>query len=198
VTGDTLFFVLARVVGFVFAVSALAKVNYFSDTVDGLVEWRLVRPKYVPIAVGLLIAVELVLALSHLSMFALTELVPVTMVTLTGFLAVTVYLAAKGRRVPCLCFGARDHEAVGWRTFARIALLLMVETAMLVLAWNYGVLGLVGLGVLENLSAFVVAGALVVLSSILFSASDILEWIVLIRKNGFAPLLGGARQAFLE
>lgn len=120
-------FAIQFIVGGVFVYSGLAKLRSPMRFVRGVIEYDVV-PGLVAVVGGLLvIPLELYLGTAHLTSWTITLAGPIGCVVLLLFaIAVSVNLA-RGRSLPCYCFGAEKSDFLSIRSLARLLLMIIGE-----------------------------------------------------------------------
>lgn len=114
-------------IGMFFLASAVGKLLDPVGFATGVAEFDLVPAPVAFLGAWLIIATELLLALSHLSGVALGYALPAGLLLLLLFLIAVIYSLKAGLERPCYCFGASDHEPMSARTVMRLLLLLAGE-----------------------------------------------------------------------
>jgi hypothetical protein len=113
-----------------FTLSAMSKLTNPRSFIRGIKEYRILPGRGIVVFAILIILCELLLAFSHLSGWYLALMAPLGLVLLcTFFLAVSVNLA-RGRDLPCLCFGS--GEVISPRSLVRLIIALLGELGVLV------------------------------------------------------------------
>lgn len=117
--------IIRLTLGFVFFGSALTKMRDPGAFVRGVLNYE-VLPRPVAQLVGrVLPALELVTALLLVSGFFLPIAAGLAALLLISFVIALVINAARGRDVPCHCFGANSTSRIGWHSVLRAAILLL-------------------------------------------------------------------------
>jgi hypothetical protein len=192
--GIELRFVVQLAIGIVFLLSAIAKARNPRTFAQGVMEYGIL-PRSVAYFVGLvLLPLEALLAVSHLTGWQLDVVLPLGLLMLLSFgLAVGINLR-RGRVLPCYCFGsgAREGEMISARTLARLVLLFSAEALLLIegnrltirqpaaYSWQAG-------GLLKLSLALFWASFVLLTSSWLLSSFDILN---LLRAVEHPPSVG--------
>jgi hypothetical protein len=115
------------IVGQVFLVSALGKSAAPVRFAQAVENYEIV-PVRIAFLVGLaIVPVELVIAFAHLTGFGIAAAAPVGLFLLCCFTVVTSVALAKGRALPCYCFGGHSADIISWRSMARLGLLILAE-----------------------------------------------------------------------
>jgi len=117
--------------GIVFLLSALLKMRRPHDFAKRVVEYKVLQTS---IAYGLgwtLIPLEALLAMALLTSNWTVVALPLAAVLLAAFLGAVALNLARGRRIPCGCFGA-ESEQISTRTLVRLLLLLTVALLLVV------------------------------------------------------------------
>jgi Methylamine utilisation protein MauE len=124
-------FAVQLAIGLVFLTSAAGKLSDPKGFARGVADYQIV-PKSMTGTVSLMIvACEIWLSVTHLTVFANTINFVLGLGTLSTFaFAVTVNLA-RGRALPCHCFGG-GGDTISTRTLARLALLASGEIFLIV------------------------------------------------------------------
>lgn len=115
---------LQLLLGAVFFGAALGKLKRPSRFVVALRDYELIPPALSRPVASIVVAIELVVAISLLTGWALGASVPLAIVVLLAFAAAVSVNLRRGRVVPCGCFGSVS-ERISLRTLARIGLLLV-------------------------------------------------------------------------
>lgn len=117
--------------GLVFLLSASGKLLRPAAFARGVTEYRIL-PESLGFGFGLLlIPVELLLAVSHLTGWQLALAAPAGLAALASFAVAVAVNLGRGRVLPCYCFGGRGGETISARTMARLLLLLAAELLVL-------------------------------------------------------------------
>jgi Methylamine utilisation protein MauE len=169
--------VMASAVGLVFARSALSKIRNPWRFLNGVVAYRVLplHPSYV---VGtLLIPLEAMFAISHLSGWLLPVIVPVCVCVIGALVLVVALQLLRGHRVPCMCFDSSGDEPISYRTIARLGLLFTAELVLVPgrSAVQSGFGGGRSIGVVDWLMALAGAIAVLIAAQWLLNASDLLK-----------------------
>jgi hypothetical protein len=175
VTGPEFALIVELTVGFVFLGAALSKARSFGPFTDGLLEYDLIAPALVRPVGAALIALELALAVAHLTGALLLWAAAFGLVFLAGLEAVVLVTVARGRQVPCLCFGVTDREAMGVGTGIRIASLIAAEALLLKQSIATGAPSLDGVPSTDAIAAGVCAGLALIAISWLFELARLRE-----------------------
>ncbi len=119
--------VVRLAIGTVFALSTGGKVRDPKGFARGVVDYQIL-PARLAYCVGLLvIPLEGVLAVSHLTGWGLSAAVPLALGLVASFgVAVGVNLGRR-RALPCYCFGTLGEETISGRSLARLFLLMLGE-----------------------------------------------------------------------
>jgi hypothetical protein len=122
--------VVQLVIGAIFLLSGASKLRSPLRFARAVVEYD-VLPSGVAFAVGLvLIPLELLLALAHLTGWMIVLAVPVGCFTLVAFtIAVSVNLAS-GRSLPCYCFGTESSDFLSPKSLVRLLFIISGELAI--------------------------------------------------------------------
>lgn len=123
---DKLCLVAQLALGGVFLVSSASKLRNPRRFARALTEYQILPAGLKNITAGLVIGLEILLGIAHLTGQLLTYALPVG-VALLGTFAVALGLNLKrGRALPCHCFG-QDSRAISGATLVRLALLASGE-----------------------------------------------------------------------
>ncbi len=130
--------VVQYTIGLMFLFSAVSKLGDPDGFARAITEYD-VLPRRVSYYVSfLLIGTEGLLALGHLTGWALTVISPMGICVLICFgVAVGVNLQ-RGRSLPCYCFGRRGGELISKVTLARIIILAIAESVITVILLSAG------------------------------------------------------------
>ncbi len=123
--------VIQVALGGVFLLSAASKLRSPMAFAWGVADYEIL-PTLAARAFGLvLIPTEVFLALSHLTGWLLVAAVPLGMAILLSFAVAMGVNLARGRGLPCYCFGANGHETVSMRSLARLMMMISGELVLL-------------------------------------------------------------------
>jgi hypothetical protein len=123
--------VVQLALGAVFLLSTGGKLRDPLGFARAVAEYRLL-PRWLAYGLALLlIPMEGLLAVSHLTGFLLALAVPAGLVMLTIFAAVVQLTLRRGSVLPCYCFGSEGGETMSRRTLARLRLLVGGEALLL-------------------------------------------------------------------
>ena len=117
--------------GMVFLLSAASKLRNPMEFSRGVREYRVVPVAFVGPASILLIALEISLAIGHLTGFLLVVVIPLGFAALCCFAAAVSINLRRGRALPCYCFGSRNGETISTHTLVRILFLGLGELFLL-------------------------------------------------------------------
>lgn len=122
--------IASKAVGLTFFYAVASKLSNIPGFLAGIRGYDLVPDRLAPfVAVSLLMG-EFSIALTHVGGFGLKIAVPATILLLFAFLFGVASLLKRGRKAPCLCFGANPEDEIDVYTLARIALLVLIELAL--------------------------------------------------------------------
>jgi len=123
--------VLQLAIGLVFLLSACGKLLNPHGFARGVMDYQ-VLPNSLAYGVGLvLIPVEVLLAVSHLSGWLLAFAVPLALAILASFAAAVAVNLRRRRVLPCYCFGDHGGETISRRSLIRLLLLVAGELLLL-------------------------------------------------------------------
>jgi hypothetical protein len=123
--------VMQLAVGMVFLLSVSSKVMHPKAFARGVADYQLL-PDSLAFGIGLLlIPVEIIFAISHLSGWSLAYIAPITLATLFCFAVAVAINVKRGRVLPCHCFGGQHGEKISTRTLVRLAMLIAAEIFVL-------------------------------------------------------------------
>jgi hypothetical protein len=124
--------VIQLTIGIVFLLSSASKLWDRRGFTEGLIAYRIIALSWVPLAAMTVIALEVFIALSHLSGYLLHvgALIGLGLISIFS-VAVGVNLK-RGRSVPCYCFGTSESR-ISIGTLMRLALLAAGEVVLFVL-----------------------------------------------------------------
>lgn len=159
------------IIGFVFCASAAAKIANPRRFYDGLRGYRLLPAKITAPAAILIIGVELLVGITHLTGYLLKVMAPAGLLLMLVFTVAVSIKLAHGDRVPCHCFGESD-ERVSWKTLERLALLMICEL-LIVLTWASRARYQTTEG--DRIFAFFWSIILLITASWFFAAGDLLK-----------------------
>lgn len=124
--------VVQLAVGLVFLQAGVGKLRQFRHFVQDLSAYN-VLPEAMAAPAGLILVIlEMIIAVAHLSGSLLTWAVPLTLCVLGAFLTVVLVVLKRGTAVSCLCFGSAEGEPVSIRTVIRLGVLLAAEIGVLI------------------------------------------------------------------
>ena len=123
-------FVTQLAVGVVFLTSAAVKVGDPRGFARGVSDYQVVWPFLATPLSFVVISLESWLAVVHLAGWALTIAVPIGIAMLAGFATGVGVNLARGRALPCYCFG-RGSEFISGRSLVRLLLLISGEALLL-------------------------------------------------------------------
>lgn len=123
---------LRLALGLVFVMSVAPKLRRFGRFQSALAGYDLLPERAVAPAALVVVAVELVLATALVSGLFEVLALWLGLGTLGVFSAAVSINIARGRAIPCGCFGEED-EPISARTLARLALLLAAAASLIVL-----------------------------------------------------------------
>lgn len=122
--------ILQLTVGVVFLLSAMAKLRDPRGFLRGLAEYELF-PRRLSYGVGsVVMGIEALLAVSHLTGWKLNLAAPLGMCLLGCFALAVGANLWRGRIVHCYCFGRRGKEYISGATLARLIMLISVEGSL--------------------------------------------------------------------
>lgn len=128
--------VLSIAVGLTFAYAVLLKLRDIRAFLVAVGDYPLIPVRFSAWLGTLVIAVELVIAISHLSMIGLQVAAPLAIGLIGTFSAFALVSVKRGDRTPCLCFGVDSREDVGARTIIRLGVLGAAEAVLFVALWS--------------------------------------------------------------
>lgn len=156
--------IVSIAVGMVFgyaAASKLLSLTAFAAAVQG---YGVLPDRFVPLATGLLIAGESLIAISHIAAIALPLVLPVSIALLLVFLVVIANALKRGEKRPCLCFGANRDDSVDMSSLMRIILLLLMEIALFIhISFYQGSVSLGGESLFRTVLSVMIAAASTIL-----------------------------------
>jgi hypothetical protein len=118
----------------VFARSAMGKLRHPREFIRGVAQYDIL-PRPLAYAAGVvLIPMEALFALSHLTGWQLFLVSRVSLITLLTFTVAVLVNLARGRALPCYCFVSSRTEAISARTITRLAVLITCEIP--VVSWG--------------------------------------------------------------
>lgn len=123
-------------IGLVFLRSSLGKLRHPGQFATGMSEYRLLPASLVQPSAILIIAAELLIAVSHLTGVQLQYSVLSALALLSMLVVATIATMWRGLAVPCLCFSGGEGQMVSKRTVARLALLLSAEFMLWLGLWS--------------------------------------------------------------
>jgi Methylamine utilisation protein MauE len=115
------------IVGQVFLVSALGKSVAPVRFAHAVENYEIVPARIAFLAGLAIVPVELVIAFAHLTGFGIAAAAPAGLFLLCCFTVVTSVTLAKGRALPCYCFGGHSADIISWISMARLGLLILAE-----------------------------------------------------------------------
>jgi hypothetical protein len=124
------FSIIQFALGVVFLWSGIGKAKHPVAFVEGLNAYE-IGPSWLnwPVAV-VVIAIEILIAISHLLNTALPIGIGAAIVVLTAFIFVLTIMLRRGATVRCLCFGATSTELISLTSLVRLSVLLIGEGAL--------------------------------------------------------------------
>ncbi len=123
--------VLQLAVGLVFLASTLGKLRYPRAFARGVADYELIPEAAAYVLSWTLIPVEAFIAIAHLSGQWLPIAAPLGLITLLLFTAAVGINLARGRGLPCYCFGGRGSDTISWRSMVRLLLLIGAELVII-------------------------------------------------------------------
>ena len=167
--------VIQLVVGAVFAMSALTKLQSPKRFVDGIEQYDILPRSLTPAAATVVLGAEMLIALSHLSGWQLQLGVSTCLALLATFVAVVSIVIKRGEVVECQCFGtAGGDETVSMRTLARLGLLMVFELLLLYFVFVKGHRPTPSLlNASELVPAVACSGLVLIIASWILTAPDI-------------------------
>jgi hypothetical protein len=128
---DEILLAVQIAIGLVFLLSAIGKLMNPRGFAAGVAEYRIL-PRSIAFTVGfMLIPLEILLGVSHLSGWLLQLAVPLGLATLATFMIAVGINLKRGSVLPCYCFGAGDGEVISVQTLLRLVLLVAGELIVL-------------------------------------------------------------------
>lgn len=123
--------VIQLTVGIVFLRAVLGKLRSPRSISSGIEAFNLVPKRLVKSVATLLVALEFVIAVSHISGRLMWPAAIATAVLLLVMLRAITIIITRGTEVSCACFGEGSDEIVSGKTTARLSLLLACEIVLL-------------------------------------------------------------------
>ena len=118
-------------IGTMFALSAMGKLVAPRAFIEGVRDYEILPRSLVAIFALVVIILETILSVSHLSGWLLVVTVPLGLALLCCFfVAVSVNLVRR-RTLPCYCFGGSGGESISRRSLARVGVAIVAELVLL-------------------------------------------------------------------
>ncbi|MCI0627781.1 MAG: hypothetical protein L0387_40050 [Acidobacteria bacterium] len=118
--------------GIVFALSAAGKMRDPTGFARGVADYNVLPASMSYLVALIVIALESYLAIAHLTGRLLTVAAILGFGMLSSFAVAVAVNLARGRALPCFCFGSRGEKTISGRTLARLLLLMSVELFIVV------------------------------------------------------------------
>lgn len=129
---DEAWWVIQLALGAVFLLSATGKLRSPIAFARGVVDYEILPPRLAFIFGFLVIPLESFLAFSHLTGWLLVAAVPIGLAILLSFAMAVGLNLARGRGLPCYCFGGQSREMLSGRSLARLVMMISGEFVLLV------------------------------------------------------------------
>jgi uncharacterized membrane protein YphA (DoxX/SURF4 family)/thiol-disulfide isomerase/thioredoxin len=131
VPSEAAVWVARAVMGVTFLISGAAKLRSGPAFTHAVADYRILPPPLVQPVAFALPAAELALAAALLSGWHVREAAFASILLLLVFAVAVAVNLRRDRRIPCFCFGASGDDTIGWSTFARQALLMVMALPQL-------------------------------------------------------------------
>src|SRR5262245_12184069 len=126
----TLHITAELIIAFVFYVSTAAKISNPQQFYEGIREYRLLPDWTASGAGALIILLEALVSITHLTGYLLNVMAPMGLFLILLFGVGVSIILSRGERVECHCFG-ETKEKVSLRTLARLVLLMFCELTII-------------------------------------------------------------------
>ena len=144
-------------VGLVFAYAGAQKLRSFDRLVAKIRDLELLPRWLARTAALLLIASELLVAITHLLNLGIALAASATLCLLILFVVATGWILLRGASVPCLCFGASDGKFVSSRTMVRLISLAAAEAMVSFYAGASTGVRILAFGIEDSVSSLALA-----------------------------------------
>lgn len=152
-------------IGLVFLLSSFGKMVSANHFARGLAGYEIKNRSLAWLITVVVIAVEALLSISHLSGLGLTFSIPLAIMLWFTFLAINLILFRQGKNVKCMCFGVSTDENVSGKTIARLGLCMSAELVLGFLLYQFESFPHVGsLTLVECIYALISSGMLLIVA----------------------------------